>query len=387
MKYNPFGGYERQAALLARALVDRGVGVTVFTSDWKGPKPEGMTVRKVPIVRFASWLKVLSFALFSRRALRGGGEFDAVIAFDRTLVMDIYRAGNACHREWQATRRRFGGMRDRVSMAVNPLNMVINAIEKRIFATVDSSGGAIVVLSGAGAEQIRRHYPVDPERFVAIPPTVDLARLEGKGTDRDGARKAFGVTPGRVVLLHVGSGFRIKGLESTVRALALLAKDEIDCELLVAGRDRSGIRRYGELAGSLGVGDRVRFLGGVEDMAALYAAADVFVLPSVFETFGVAVVEALYMGLPVVVGRGAGVSELVEGEGVGSVVDVPADPSELAGVISRAWAREEGLRGSGGLDGERARRRAATSACSVGSVMESYMSLIGRVAGTGTVGG
>ncbi len=168
MKYNPFGGYERQAALLAEALAARGDSVTVFANKWKsgedghsvpGGAVKGITFRKVPMIRAASWLKVLSFAFFSRqRVLRERGRFDVIMAFDRTLVMDVYRAGNACHKEWHAFRRRHGGLYDRVSMALNPLHLVINSIEGRVFSGIQRNGGTIVVLSPAGMEQIRRHY-------------------------------------------------------------------------------------------------------------------------------------------------------------------------------------------------------------------------------------
>ena len=65
MKYNPFGGYERQAALLAEAFADRGDNVTVFANEWLGNSRAGIKFQKVPMFKGMSWLKVLSFALFS----------------------------------------------------------------------------------------------------------------------------------------------------------------------------------------------------------------------------------------------------------------------------------------------------------------------------------
>jgi glycosyltransferase involved in cell wall biosynthesis len=141
------------------------------------------------------------------------------------------------------------------------------------------------------------------------------------------------------------------------------------------------------LSKRLGVDGRVRFLGGVTDVARLYAASDVFVLPSLFETFGVVVVEALAAGLPVVVGRGAGAAGFVELEGAGRTVDVPADPEELASVIDEVYSMEQRMRSSGALAAERIRRREIAMKCSEGVVMERFLSLVDEAAaGTGRRG-
>ncbi len=391
MKYNPFGGYERQAALLAEALATRGDSVTVFANEWKagrgghnvpGGGVKGITFRRVPMIRAASWLKVLSFALFSRqRVLRGRGRFDVIIAFDRTLVIDVYRAGNACHKEWQAFRKRHGGLKGRISMALNPLHLVINSIEGRIFSGIQRNGGTIVVLSQAGMEQIRRHYRMDEDRFVVVPPAVDFERFKdaGEGAGGDGKKEkrgGLGVGDDTLLLLHVGSGFRIKGLKSTIEALAILKQRGVKAVLLVAGSDRGAAITFAALARRLGIEDRVRFLGGVEDIGGLYVAADVFVVPSLFETFGAAAIEALYFGLPVIIGGGAGVSSMIEEEGVGTVVDVPADPASLAHAIQDTAATEKVLSTSGKLQEERRRRREAALRCEADVVMKRFLSII-----------
>ena len=74
-------------------------------------------------------------------------------------------------------------------------------------------------------------------------------------------------------------------------------------------------------------------------MERFYAEADLFVLPSLFETFGATAIEALACGLPVIIGRGAGVSYLVECEQIGQVINTPADPHELADLIEDAVAK------------------------------------------------
>jgi UDP-glucose:(heptosyl)LPS alpha-1,3-glucosyltransferase len=236
-------------------------------------------------------------------------------------------------------------------------------------------------------EQIRRHYRVDEDRFVVVPPALDFERFKDAGGGEDGTlsggkekRGALGIGDDTLLLLHVGSGFRIKGLKSTIEALSVLKERGVKAALLVAGSDRSAAVTFAALARRLGIEDRVRFMGGVEDIGGLYAAADVFVVPSHFETFGAAAVEALYMGLPVIVGRGAGVSSMIEEEGVGTVVDVPADPVPLADTIQDTAAREEALRASGKLQEERRHRREAALGCGADVVIKRFLSVIDKAA-------
>ncbi len=418
MKYNPFGGYERQAALLVDALLARGDSVTVLASEWKGDTSalEGkggpsnvqasLKFIKVPIIRISSWLKVLSFALRTRRVLqKSGAEFDVVVAFDRTLVMDIYRAGNACHKEWLAYRRENNGLFDSLSIAANMLHRVINTIEESIFERIKSGKAKAIVLSKSGMEQIGRHYSVAPNTFTIIPPAIDLKRLDSHLSDRSSgksngvsdvqnvkdlqskARAGLGISESTLLLLHIGSGFKIKGLSSTINALAELVGRGKDAVLLIAGSDKKETTRLKEKAKRLGIEERVRFLGGVSDVATLYNAADLFVVPSHFETFGIVFMEALYMGLPVIVGRGAGAAAVIEefahhGAGIGRVVTVPADPKELADRIEEVTGAEREFKAGGLLEAVKERRRQCALQCAPETVMKKFLDVIDAAART-----
>jgi UDP-glucose:(heptosyl)LPS alpha-1,3-glucosyltransferase len=285
------------------------------------------------MMRGESFLKVLTFALSARGCVAGlRKEFDVVVGFDRTLDMDIYRAGNACHRAWLERRRLMDGPMGRLSVLFNPLHRIINRIERKIF--LDEGNRTIVVLSHQGRRQIQRFYPVPDERFVVIPPGVDFSRFPGarRSARRNEVRPRLGLPTNAPVLLHVGSGFRIKALDVTIRCLAKLAPPGDRAVLLVAGKGNR--RPYEALARRLNVSERVRFLGPVSDPADLYAAADLFVLPTLFDTFGVVVLEAMACGLPVVVGTGAGVAEWVMEQDCGRVVSSPVCPDDLAETIA-----------------------------------------------------
>src|SRR5213075_837870 len=110
-------------------------------------------------------------------------------------------------------------------------------------------------------------------------------------------------------LLFAGSGWERKGLLFAIEAMQLCKNRKM--RLLVAGRGNE--RSYKS--------KRVKFLGEVDDLVRIYAAADIFILPTIYDPFSNACLEALACGLPVITTRSNGFSEIVD-EGVhGSIID------------------------------------------------------------------
>lgn len=332
MHFGARGGYELQAMRIARGLLDRGDEVHVLCAERKAPPESSIRFHRIPMLKATSFSKVASFALGVRKALRNRcGEFDVVVGFDRSLDMDIYRAGNACHRAWLERRRQIDRPARRLGVMINPLHFFINRIEENIF--LSDPERRIVVLSRTSQQQIQKFYAVDDSRFFLLTPGVDSERFHprNRAIYRGGVRGELGLGPETSLLLHVGSGFRIKGLDATIGAVRELRRQGRKVRLLVLGRGPAV--HYRKLAGRLGVSEDVLFLGTVSNSEIYYAAADVFVLPSVLETFGQAVLEAMACGLPVIVGEGAGVAQIVASKGGGCVIQTPAKAAELAGLV------------------------------------------------------
>ncbi|MEO5333850.1 MAG: glycosyltransferase family 4 protein [Magnetococcus sp. YQC-5] len=379
MQYKPFGGYERQARVLAETLLGKGHELTIISSRWSGDEHSGFHFYKIPLLRGASWLKVASYALSTRWIVpRIAHRFDRIIAFDRSLGMDIYWANSACHRAWLHLRRQHQGFKDRFSIAINPLHPIINRIEKAIFQRMEHQKGTIVVLSRQGIEQIRSHYPVAPQRFQVIPPVVDFSRFQGQCSPefRRTQRASLGLGERDRLLLHVGSGFRIKGVERMIRALPFLSETAGQIRLIVVGADKRGIRRGQALANQLNLQQRVVFVGGVEDVGGYYAAADVLLLLSLLETFGAVAMEAFWFGLPVILGAGVGAAEHVVGEHMGSIVAPETGPEKLAEVIMATLEREQKAHETGKLVDWQHQRRQVAMHCHPDQVMGRYLELI-----------
>jgi UDP-glucose:(heptosyl)LPS alpha-1,3-glucosyltransferase len=168
---------------------------------------------------------------------------------------------------------------------LSPANRLALAIERRQFAP----GRPLVAVSHAVRRWLVEAYPGLSEADIPVVYNLpDLTRYRPPTpAERVAARERHGLAAGETALVLAGTNFALKGLGPTIEALALLPGT---CRLLVAGGRNPG--RFGRLARRLGVADRVTFLGRVDDMPGLYHAADVFVLPSFYDTCANAVLEA-----------------------------------------------------------------------------------------------
>jgi glycosyltransferase involved in cell wall biosynthesis len=131
-------------------------------------------------------------------------------------------------------------------------------------------------------------------------------------------------------VLFAGGNFQRKGLATLIRAAAVLLRDLPDLRFEVVGRDTNQPALL-SLARRVGVAHAFDFRGAIsnEDLRNAYRRAAVFALPSLVEAFGVAILEAMASGTPVVATRVGGIPELVE-HGVNGLLVEPDDPGQLA---------------------------------------------------------
>jgi UDP-glucose:(heptosyl)LPS alpha-1,3-glucosyltransferase len=134
----------------------------------------------------------------------------------------------------------------------------------------------------------------------------------------------------KTVLLFVGGGMRNKGIYET---LAAASRCGLDFALLVVGKDKQ-LADFRRAAQALGIAQHCRFVGAQPDVLPYYAVADIFVLPSHFETFGLVYLEALAMGVPVLVSKSAGAAELVEDGRHGYRID-PDNVDDIVAKLQR----------------------------------------------------
>jgi UDP-glucose:(heptosyl)LPS alpha-1,3-glucosyltransferase len=155
-----------------------------------------------------------------------------------------------------------------------------------------------------------------PEKIDVVYNGVPLGAFRQEEKNRKRSRESLGLEPKDVAVLFAGSGWERKGLRFAIDAIE---KSGNQIQLLVAGRGNGKNFRSA----------RARFLGVVQDMPALYGAADIFLLPTIYDPFSNACLEALAAGLPVVTTTANGFSEIMETGVHGTVLDDPRNTDAI----------------------------------------------------------
>lgn len=242
------------------------------------------------------------------------------ITVDRQLALD-HTAGR-----WQrlTTRRWFGFLRMQVRVA------------RRL--------PAIVTVSESSRTDIAEQMGVDPARMTVVPVGVDHTVFR--------PRPEVVPVPGRLMVTS-SSDVPMKGLVPLLEAVAKL-RTERRVELVVVGRPRPGGRVAAAIE-RLGLDDgTVRCVSGISDdeLARLYAEAEVAVVPSLYEGFSLPAIEAMACGAPVVATTGGALPEVVGRSGETGLLVRPDDPGALASGIG-ALLDDAGLRRRLGAAGRR----------------------------------
>jgi UDP-glucose:(heptosyl)LPS alpha-1,3-glucosyltransferase len=197
-----------------------------------------------------------------------------------------------------------------------------------------------------------RHYGDAAGSIIVIPNGVDLKMFNpaNRLLCRDRIRQKHGISRSELVLLFAGGDWERKGMPYIIEALSLLLRPDI--KLLVVGSGDT--KFYGQLAELKQVRERIIFISHRSNLWEYYAASDVFVFPTIYEPFGLVIVEAMASGLPVITSRVAGAADVIIDGVNGLLLRNPSDVNDLAVKIELLLSNAE-LRKT---MGERAREAA-----------------------------
>ena len=342
-RYNPYGGAERFVERAMTALAQQGVELTLLTRAWSGetePGGDRRLIRCDPFYIGRVW-RDWGFARAVCAALRTNA-FDLVQSHERVACCDIYRAGDGVHRQWLANRRRAAGLWERLALALNPYHWYTLAAEKRLFESPRLR--AVICNSNMVKEEVRRHFGLAESKLRVIYSGVDLDAFHPdlRQAWRRRKREALGIADAAMVFLFVGSGFRRKGLPQLLRALSGVR----DAHLVVVGEDKERAQLQ-RAAADLKLGSRMHFTGGQDDVKPWYGMADCFVLPTLYDPFPNAALEAMACGLPLITTLQCGAAELIESAVEGYVCRDALDVVELARCLNLAAAPGQAQRMGG----------------------------------------
>ena len=343
-RYNAYGGAERFVERAMGALAAQGISVTLLAREWVGDPRKVIRCDPVYVGRlWRDWSFARAVCAEQRRR-----SFDLVQSHERITCCDVYRAGDGVHAQWLHNRSATLGALGRLALALNPYHRYVLAAERRLFASPRLR--AVICNSRMVKGEIQARFGLEERKLHVIYNGVDLQFFHPRLREahRAQSRAELGIPGDAPVWLFVGSGFERKGVFRLLPAF----RDGGDprARLIVVGEDRAEDDAKA-LARELGIGERVHFLGARKDVRPWYGTADAFVLPTLYDPFPNAALEAMACGLPVVVTAQCGAAELVS-EGENGIVCDALDAASLAGSLGRIdAARALGM-------GARARRTA-----------------------------
>ncbi|MEA3211524.1 MAG: UDP-glucose:(heptosyl)LPS alpha,3-glucosyltransferase [Chthoniobacter sp.] len=310
--YSRTGGAEAYLLRFAETAVASGHEALLFSEQWpRDAWPwEHVQIHSRSPRQFAD----------SLRARRANAACDCLFSLERVWGCDVYRAGDGVHAAWMERRAQFEPFWKPWLRRFNRKHLELLALERHLLGP--EGAGLVIANSHLVKAEIERRFafPAEGIRVVynGVPPYSPApdARLA--------TRRELGLRTEDYVLLFAGSGWERKGLRFAMSAVNALPSS---ARLLVAGR--------GSTRG-LPESRRTRFLGPVPEMARYYAAADAFVLPTLYDPFSNACLEALAAGLPVITTQHNGFAEIIQPGGQGEVVADPRDSMALVRAIE-AW--------------------------------------------------
>jgi UDP-glucose:(heptosyl)LPS alpha-1,3-glucosyltransferase len=336
-RFDAFGGAERFVQSAIGALSAQGASLTLVTRRW--PENDGTAIVLNPFYIGSLW-RDRGFARAVCAEL-GRRHFDLVQSHERIACCDVYRAGDGVHAEWLEQRARVQSVLARFATRHSPHHRYLLEAERELFTSPRLR--AVICNSEMVRAEIGARFATPAEKLVLIRNAVDGARFHPglRGEMGEPVRQQLGIPREAMVFVFVGSGFERKGVAPLLAALALRREP---AWAIVIGKDKNG-QRYGKFSVKMGVAARVRFVGAVSDVRPLLAASDAFVLPTLYDPFPNAALEAMAMGLPVVTSRKCGAAEVIA-EGQSGFVRDALDIEGLAGCLDRldpATSRAMGL--------------------------------------------
>jgi UDP-glucose:(heptosyl)LPS alpha-1,3-glucosyltransferase len=323
--YSPTGGAERYLNRLARGVTEAGHEIQLIASnDWPEDQwPFGL-------IRRLSAESVIGFA-DELEQIRPQLHCDALFSLERVWSCDIYRAGDGVHRAWLERRRKFEIPLKQFVRAANRKHRDLLQLEESLFAY--GNAGRVIVASEMVRHEILDLYGYPGDKIEITRNGVPIDKFRFDPELRETAREHLKLKPDQIALLFAGSGWERKGLLFAIQAMALCKNRKM--RLLVAGRGNERLYKTTRLR--FWREKPVQFLGEVADLVHVYAAADIFILPTIYDPFSNACLEALACGLPIITTRANGFSEIIEDTVHGSIVDHAGNLIGLRDAI-RFWS-------------------------------------------------
>lgn len=332
------GGVERILLETACFLANRGHDVHLFANEIDSSATGRVQFHPVTVRRFPRFLRPLSFHRNATQQLVPS-QFDAVGTFGCECPFGGLLWVQSVHRAWLQRSRQF---RSATSIArwrqrLNPIHPVLLHLERRHFA--DRNYAKVAVTTDAVRTDLRQLYNVPTEDVAIVTNGFSPTEFnpQRRSQLRDQMRSKLGLSQDDIALLFVANELDRKGYGTILAAMRQL--DRPNLKLVAIGRpDRNEVQAR---ANAAGVGKQVIAYGPSDDVGAFHAAADLFVLPTQYEAFCLAILESLGSGLPVITSDIAGARDAIVPGINGDIISDPLNGQELADKLKSAIDQRE----------------------------------------------
>jgi len=331
-KYFPFGGLQRDFMRIALECQRRGHQIRVYTLIWEGDVPEGFEVLVAPVKalfnhrrneKLSAWME----ADLAKRPV------DRLVGFNKMPGLDVYYAADGCYEDKAQTLRnplyrRWGRYRH------------FAEYERAVFAPQACT--EILMISEVQQPLFVEHYGTTASRFHLLPPGISQDRRAPANAAevRAAFREEFGLGAQDRLLVQIGSGFKTKGVDRSLKALAALPQAlRQRTRLFVIGQDDPKVFQLQSTA--LGLNEQVTFMKGRSDIPRFLLGADALIHPAYNENTGTVLLEALVAGLPVLVSAVCGYAHYINEAQAGIVLGEPFDQAELNSQLKRLLEQDE----------------------------------------------
>ena len=321
-QYFPFGGQQRDFMRILLRCREAGHQLQVYCLRWEGEAPEGVELITVPVKAWSRHRLYQRYSQWVKKALTQAS-VDAVIGFSKMPGLDFYYAADPCFAERMAQEK--SGLKKKL-----PRYKHFLAYEQAVFATPSQT--QVMLLSPQQQHDFEKWYPGCAERLHELAPGIDASRLPGTdeelAEERRNFREKFSLTDNQIVVLQIGSGFRVKGVDRSIRAIASLPEHiRQRVQFYIVGQDKA--RKYIKLAKKLGVAERCHFMGGRDDVPQFLRGCDLLLHPAYSESAGYTLLEAVINGLPVLTTDTCGYAFHVVRASAGEVCISPFSQQDL----------------------------------------------------------
>ncbi|MFP3019495.1 MAG: glycosyltransferase family 4 protein [Arsenophonus sp.] len=324
-KYFPFGGLQRDFMKILSICKKKGHQIRVYTMIWDAEIPNNIDIIIIPVKSHTNHGRNKEFYSQVKIDLKQDPT-DIIVGFNKMPGLDIYYVADICYAEKVKSEKGFFyKLTKRYKQYI--------AYEKAVFD--ENSHTKLLTLTKNQVNDFKKHYKTPDERFYLLPPGIEYSKkYDQKIFDKKKIyRKKNAISENKILLLQVGSDFKRKGIDRTLKSISALPEIIKNKTMLMAvGQDDP--TPYQRLAKKLGIHKQVLFFQGRNDIPELMASADILIHPAYQEAAGIVLVEAIVANLPVITTEICGYASYIKKANCGIVIDEPYRQENLNNALT-----------------------------------------------------